>query len=1145
MRDKGVRFPFQTVGQKEEQGYMPSSAMARALKPRIGKMDAHTVKKGKETLSIYGLTTRRSAVASYSRVTTIDRSAETARKNASRALHVLQKPGAFDAAAFLKELSSTWHYVGHLADLKIIAHSDQMRLSAQKAAVKSLSNVALAAVCRRFMSVEMDELQTAILRTSSLGDTHDEAHLACHAIEAISDLEGIVLKELSDRLAIAEHAGLTIAEFTEVIRNAPFAIMLNTGVLIDTILRHPDQPFEELFCLSETYWAPDDPLYLKRRRHVVNLHMSDVDNMRLFRNASGILRRNGNVSASPLGFGGSMVILRPEVRERMHFHAADLFYQPSVKVDATRRQAFYNLLDGSTLTPEFVVAKRLPGTPEHEALEAWFDELEKKPHVTMQDLRSLPEGIKLRRASDLQGLYSKLEAAFGVRDASQRKFATFENLETLFSGLTSFRGNALTLATIDSHEGRPNEAMIPGLNFITGEISGPIIPKRDIAQIRISLSSFSDKAAREAAMLRAEKLTEAIGIPVKFFDDTLTISQIRAGESFEVRTKSLPTMSLALENAVSNPAPIIQQWLQCHPKFVEGLDEACLDLTGPSVGKFSESLWKFAKARNLSRTDIVSSFMREEGANFLLQRLSLLHTLNGLTYENDAVRGAFEQCAITVGSLKGSFDAELPKLIVERAQRLAVFFRNFMANVETYQASPEKVFLEIAQRLRLIEAECQTILKRPDFSLASEPGRVTLNRICFNAANILALGTPAMDGKALQALFEAFNHTALAAPGAALNSIFRFAKRKGAALLARGETPEETVQLELDLKHLSTFLVFVEQFMLSLGRIAETRTMDAQSSSDRFTMARPMEFTFPFMFVPDVTRRILAGIAPTLARRFDRAFPGVTLFPKAAHPERFPKSDAERKRFLVQALDAYREVEASPDNRELQQGRGHVIRVAIFAKALSAIVAEKGLKPDLAAIALGVICHDAGRKTASVTRWAEQSATAACEMVCAAYGEDTMGEAWEKAFYNMIVEDLPGNTLESMILKAADRMDGARQGSFDPDEHPVFAQLRPYLLRVRRQLLLEASRLQRITNPYCANRNILKARRDAVINMTTSNPDSAVQRLESLETRIQTLFREEQALSNAELIDKFLNFLREMPEVFPLLNKYCLRTMMS
>lgn len=1105
----------------------PHTSRSKAIRKLVGTFDGYTVRVGTFVERVEKFGRRRAPVMHFSRAAHVALAPEHDIADAMAPLKTLATPGELDVEKFLMELRRTWYAIGRLADLHVISNASTKRIREQRKAAQMLTDEELAHAIKAITSPEVDLLELSLLRRIREGraDTSDR-----HFSEALFDLVAVLLKEFSSRIAAplpgdpVGKAAKNRQVLIDVIRNREFVVRMDTKLLFDGVLPHPDRSIGNIFNLTGVVMLPAKQTLINRRDTFEESLFEELASQQGWAVEQSLcdvlmsLQKCGAVTRTAKNEAGATIVLKPHVLEHATLFSDNRFHAPTIKVDAARRTAFYRLLDGSGMTPELVLTLRRETSPEHKMLEAWFDKLEGFTGLSARLLLRHPEGLTLPTEEDIDRLNAVLIGVFGSRKTQKRKEAPFSALETFFTDLNEFAGTSLARAVLESSEDRPDRATIPGLGFIQAQIEGNIIPLTDVAEIRISLRDFPTEAIREAAILRAKSISQKTGIPIVFYDDALLIATKRSCPL------QLHVPHGLLDIYTADPMQLIGPWLMKHEEILQGVAPHRIQIDGPALGVFAGMLREaFMRARSsggdVNETAFLESFMAREGRDFLTHKASLLRTLNTLPFETPSVQAVFEHWIL---SAFRPFSTGGLELIFKKCTLISDHLNWFIDHPE---ATPLEFFSGIVPKLQglLASLEAQRAASPSSESFHTNWILPAINRISFGALGNLTFGCAQRTPKDLQRLFERIYANEFSVCGASLSAVLY--------------TPGYTFEGE-ESEELLVFVDFMSVFMQVLGTLVESLT---QNTPEPFELPGPMPFNIPLEFVPASARKLLASIAPTLAEKFERQYPGFVAFPPAAIPERLPHTQPTRRAFLEQALEYYRERETTFDKLEQRHGRSHIVRTIVFASALYNFMRDSGVPIDARTAFCGTACHDIGRNSLIYFLQAETRAKAALAAMKTICGADALGPAWEEAFYRTIYDDIPDGTLESFIIRAADSLDDGRKVGDDSNSNDTFLFLKGTQetahQKLREQLLAEANRLQRLTNPLCTCRLALTARKQAVVNLTDS-PAEALHKLEALQEHIAKVFEKERKMTNAEMIDLVLRPIRELPELFPLLHRF-------
>ncbi|MGX8719119.1 MAG: hypothetical protein ACQGQP_08465, partial [Desulfovibrio sp.] len=292
-------------------------------------------------------------------------------------------------------------------------------------------------------------------------------------------------------------------------------------------------------------------------------------------------------------------------------------------------------------------------------------------------------------------------------------------------------------------------------------------------------------------------------------------------------------------------------------------------------------------------------------------------------------------------------------------------------------------------------------------------------------------------------------------------------------------------------------------------------------------------------------RAALRETVPDLAQKLDDEHPPYAPMPAPANPQAMPQDEAQRRAFCVKAMDSYIPIEKVHEKGRSTHGRGHIARAYIYANAMCNMLEEAGIKVDRNAVQLSIAGHDMGRQGPGYDKWEQDSADKTVGAMQTTYGPDAMGQDYEQHIAGCIIHTSPqNNTLEAMVMQAADSLDIGRTQDFDLEKFP-FLKGKPgeapgeAATKIRKELAKEADLLQRLTNPYCANRKALKTLEGQAFNAPTQELTEYYQgQKDELERQIAGVFEKDLELSSEAYMARFENTIRQNPKLFPLLSKY-------
>ena len=432
----------------------------------------------------------------------------------------------------------------------------------------------------------------------------------------------------------------------------------------------------------------------------------------------------------------------------------------------------------------------------------------------------------------------------------------------------------------------------------------------------------------------------------------------------------------------------------------------------------------------------------------LRHKKTLLTALDQLPFDTEAQKAAF---AHWIRSAKVLRSPEELQIIHRHATAQAALLK------EIADADPAPSAGDLFRRFGALATDASRelnafigTLNEPDFGL--DDNATELNRISFMSLALLEHGEPAMDQAALTRLQDRLN-----APEThhLINQLSEIGIRKNDASIS----------------HIDDFSI-----MTAARELMQCNAFNSANVAG-VPQREPSSFSAELSLIPPSTRLALRDVAPHTAAALDRLHPARPTFPVPAHPEALPADGQARRAFLVNHLDAYIAHEQTFERGSSVHGRGHIVRAFIFASVMCSILERQGVPMDRNAVLCGITGHDLGRQGGGTDRWEDRSANMTVAAMKADFGDDAMGEAYEQAVKDSI-DAHRGQTLEAMLLNAADSLDIGRTQQFDPDKFAFLhgrdgeVPIRE-AVNLRKKLAEEADLLQRLTNPLCRSRNVL------------------------------------------------------------------------
>ncbi|MCF0253890.1 MAG: DUF3626 domain-containing protein, partial [Duodenibacillus sp.] len=678
-----------------------------------------------------------------------------------------------------------------------------------------------------------------------------------------------------DRLEARSLPSVSLKEMGDVLRSAELTINMSADVLLGwlggpSVIGSPDEPLSNIFHLDARGVRPKGESYLRLRDTTEKMLFPELEghevrpDERPVYGAMNVGKRSGG-AVTGIAYGSAAVVLKPEVARRATYTVEDTFLCPPLAFTAERRQAFYALLETSGLPGGLVAELRDPQSAKRAALDAWFDELARLPEAQARHLEQKPHQLGL---SDLHrdtfGAY--VLRCFGDREAARARTANWDNLEALIPHMIDVDGNTLARAAERARQGGDGRCVLRGAQYIEAQIQGPIIPSRDIAEVRIDLGEV-DEVSRQEAVQRAQAFTQATGIPVKFLrtgqDDTDTdalaavAAQQTAFDSRHVDEGKLEELVSAWEQ---RPAEALRAYIDSHPALERGLAPGRLRLDGNALASIARSV-RANVERERARGDILNfsaAGLLEEAVAGPLERAlrvkaDLLSELDKLEFDSPAQRQAFEAWVVSAKVLRTT---EEMQAAYRGARAQAGLLRRMAGDppltAEAYVQALHEITLASTQDIAGLKSRIKGEWGPDDIM-------TQLDRFAFMGMALFKSGEPPATPEQLARLDERLNSPEVRALAAGLSAAAdndSFSELKG-----YGELNLLAAQLQRNLLHAAR----------AAGRPFE----------------RPFPGTDLRLAYPGV-RTVLLGINSELSSAFHGLHPPYAPFPAAAHPEKLP-----------------------------------------------------------------------------------------------------------------------------------------------------------------------------------------------------------------------------------------------------------------
>ncbi len=951
---------------------------------------------------------------------------------------------------------------------------------------------------------------------------------------------------------------VTVKEIGNTLRSAELTINLDPAILLgdNSVIEDPDGHLKNIWHLADQGVKPKGDAYLDKREgveHTVFPEMTKHARSADERPVYGALNVQGSKFGAAMVYGHAVIVLKEEVKQRATYTFNDSFYAAKIEITPQRRADFYKLLDGAHgVPPSLKEALKNPESQERKDMDAWLDQLAEEKDVTLNSSfrrgagpRSIKQHYREKEgeagdvSDDEQSFMGLLITCFGESESTRNVMATHDNIESLLPQLGDVRGNALAKAVVDQKNGQQPKVVLTSAQYIEAQIQGPIVPKRDIAEIRVDLQDFAEdqRPAVTAKLKRFEKETgiKVVIQDIGYWTELEDAARIEATQD-KFNAVHVDQTVVAREKAkiLGNLEESLASHLEDSPKSKLKLDGEEVKLSGDVLGKLAADFTRNLDM-NLTREDheftgeaAVKEAFRSAANTILDSRKALLKGMADLEFATPAQKKAFAQAVCNSADIDTV--AEM-KLIHKQAALQAAALAELAALVPPPTA--DQVAMRMAQLSAQLNADLtaygNTLGEDAAFDFAAKC--TELKHISGMALTLMKTAQPPVTAEALQKL-----QTMMAS-----QEVRGFVGQLDAMAAADG---------------------FREVQDLGNARLfAETLDFVGQTLSDAVgaAHARPKAYIGPFSAIPQSSRAVIRQVAPALADALDQAHPAHTPFPQPLNPNALPKTKTERRQFLVDVLEDYRQKElVNPERGRSVHGRGHICRAYIFANVFCNIMAKQGIKVDRNAIILGIAGHDLGRAGMGEDAWEAQSGAKTNAALREHYGHDSIGGQYEQEVADSIMsqEIKPpsgrkrrapvSQSLEAQMLQNADCLDIGRTAEFD-DYYFDFlrdknGQLTPEAKAIRDELIKEADLLQRLTNPLCANRQILQHIDSMIASDEYRDIEEVLneQKIELTQSIEKELINEAENVGNEEFFNNVENTIREHKDMFPLLTQYYL-----
>ncbi|MBQ3892669.1 MAG: DUF3626 domain-containing protein, partial [Mailhella sp.] len=760
----------------------------------------------------------------------------------------------------------------------------------------------------------------------------------------------------ASKLSLRKLDNVAVKQMGDVLRGAELTINIKTEYLIggaNSIFDHPNDPMVNLFHLHEQGIEPlgKGEAYRSERDTVekemfpaLKGHAIRADERPMY-GALNVDRRRGGALGERSGYGASAIVLKPHVARRATYTLDDSFMSGKISITPERKQNFYRLLDGSKLPQAAIEALKDPNSKERRNFDAFLDTLPVKSDACIRYFTSnvLPGGIvnllsdpgndQYVTDSNLDRFKDLCIQCFSDSEATQGAMATYDNIENLVTQMSDFDGNALALAAQKKASGQKPHATLGHAQYIEAQIHGPIIPSRDIAEIRISMDDVDDdeKAALREQAKAYEKTT---GIKVTLMEnflemadqDDTVVEQIQKEEiRFNTAHMDMAALEALKQEYLRNITAKIQEYLRLFPE--NGCPEGALRLEGNALQSFASKFLEkvdetLANPKGLYRNhrEFLNGVFTDTLRPMIQHKAELLRELETLA-GNEPPMTAAQKEAVTkwVVSAKALRSPEELRMIIRNARAQESLLREIAA--ADPPLTPEQILQRQSALVKNADADLAAFLRNSGLAKEFLQDELTneQDRMSFMGIALLQNGDPPMDQAALQDLFARIGGPGMKNLTDQLESVIDDVAGGG--------------HESLDAHHLS---MIQQQLMLNahnLGRqIGQNFALNARAFEGELSLLQ------------EPLRAALRETVPDLAQKLDDEHPPYAPMPAPANPQAMPQDEAQRRAFCVKAMDSYIPIEKVHEKGRSTHGRGHIARSYIYANAMCNMLEEAGIK---------------------------------------------------------------------------------------------------------------------------------------------------------------------------------------------------------
>lgn len=939
-------------------------------------------------------------------------------------------------------------------------------------------NMRPASLSRQY--AQKDVLPTAHTHDITAANLHTLANVAAESATRRENTATAETQKLSSRGISA-----TPKEMGDLLRESPLTINLPARRLLrdNSFILNPDQPMPNAFHIQQQGTINKGASYMPRRNETEKLLFPELKGHDVIadeRPVYGALNtQRAQKGPAKRDYGHCVIVLKPEVARRATFIAEDTFYSPAISITPERKEEFYKLLDGSGLPIETVVALKDPESAEHRAMETYLDGGLNVKDVTATFFKNPPTETGISGTVNKDLFAAVALQAFGDKAATRSKVASYDNLESLLPNLNDLNGAMLAQGAEKRARGEDPSVRL-SMNYIEAQIHGPIIPSRDIQEIRVDLGE-APAGERMQLIARMDTFSHSTGVKVTYITDELNEwetsqslgtfeltdqnEEERIDNTFEsgvryftdhVRQEVNDAIEEGLNHNIQNhirSALNNMDLTHLFPQEGEILRRSALTLIAKAIPRQVQTYMATPSNENTSPEKIAADIIERAAQPVLQKKADLLNKLNNLPMTSEQ-RAAFSHWIRS----SDITDPEELQLTFDNAQIQAAALQT-IAKADP-PLSAEETFRTLAKAAQLTDERTDTYAKGKDYS--AEQKFAAKNRASFMAYSLIKNGIPPLSQEQMRGLYDRLHSPEM------LSMIRQL----------RGIVTNEAIMAEVNdyglLNTLSTMSIFHLQN-------AEKEVGEKEVD---------IEFNANLALVPEKNRALFREVAPQTMATFDKAYPAYSPFPAAAVPGSMPTTHTARRDFLVRHINEYLSHEKGFDRGSSTHGRGHITRAFIFASVMCSILEEQGIPVDRNAVLCGITGYDVGRQGPGVDKWEKDSAQTTVKLMKSDFGQNTMGQDYEQEVIGTITKH--STTVEGMVLKAADGLDIGRTKTFDLNRMPFLRgkegeDVPDEVKKLREGLAKEADLLQRFTDPMCQHREELNK---LIMDITTTAPES-------------------------------------------------------